>query len=75
MFLVEVERCARVVYWGVLSLLYSQPQVLQRQLPERARLRPPAGGRRSHQRRETRRVPYGLPRVTQQQRLQKSKEV
>jgi hypothetical protein len=26
--LVEVERCARIVYWGVLSLLDCQPQML-----------------------------------------------
>jgi hypothetical protein len=67
--LVEVERSARVIHRRVLARLDGQAQVLGRQVPQRARPRPPARRGRAHQRREARRVAHVAARVAQLQRL------
>jgi len=67
--LVEVERGARVIHRRVLARLDGQAQVLGRQVPQRARPRPPARRGRAHQRREARRVAHVAARVAQLQRL------
>ena len=67
--LIQVQRGARVVHGRVLARLDGQPQVLGRQVAQRARLEPPPGRRRAHERREARRVAHVLPRVAQLQRL------